>query len=70
MADVQIKKKSQIHLRRKKLKLKRLKKRKKLKNLQLKKKYHLGSGREDAEIKSKSRLVYTPTSSAETEKAN
>ena len=64
------KKKSGIHLRRKKRKLKRLKKRKKIKNLQLKKKCHLGLGREDAKIKRKSRFSHTPTSSAETEKAN
>ena len=44
--------------------------RKKVENLQLEKKCALGTGREDAEIKSKSRLSYTPTSSPETEKAN
>ena len=43
---------------------------KKCKNLLLEKKSLLGSAREDAEIKSESRLSYTPTSSAKIEKAN
>ena len=40
--------------------------RKKHKNLQLKKEYLLGTGRENAEIKSKSCLLYLPMGSAET----
>ena len=64
------KKKSRTYLHRNLYQQKATKMTKKCKNLLLEKKSLLGSAREDAEIKSESRLSYTPTSSAEIEKAN